>query len=101
MMSRLASSLCYKNKIIKISTFPKVLDSTKFTDETYILLSRMYDAILNDRLSEPSFKHIDRRQKFMKLLGITEHAAKRAIHIYNNPSEASERKEVDQPHQFL
>ncbi len=37
----------------------------------------------------------------MKVCGIPEHAAKRAIHMYNNPTEASENKPIGRPKRAL
>ena len=73
--------------------FPdEILDSRKFTDETYILLSRRYEVIAQDKLNDGRFRGIQLRERPAKLLGITGSAAKKAIALSKDESEPSEKK---------
>ncbi|KAI8385792.1 hypothetical protein BD560DRAFT_473075 [Blakeslea trispora] len=57
----------------------------------------MYDVIVNDKLSDPHLAGLDQRERFSKLPGISKYAARKAIHLYNNPSEDSEKQKVGRP----
>ena len=68
-----------------------ILDTRKFTTETFALLGRMVDVIVNKRLDQHNIAKLDLRQTLIELLGITDYAAQKAIAIFNGRSEPSEK----------
>ena len=57
----------------------------------------MYDVIANNKLSDPHLAGLDQRERFFKLLGTSPYAARKATHMYNNPSEVSEKQKRGRP----
>ena len=78
-----------------------ILNTRKFSPETFILLSRMVDVIVNQRLNEDKIKKLELRTALVQLLGISDHAAKKAISIFNKRSEASEKRPMGRPGRSL
>lgn len=52
----------------------------------------MYDVILNNKLPQREYQGLERRELLKKLLGITDYAAQKGIHVYNEHAEGFEKK---------
>ncbi|KAI8364598.1 hypothetical protein BD560DRAFT_448407, partial [Blakeslea trispora] len=74
-----------------------ILDTKKFTTETFTLLSRMVDVIVNKRLDDRNIAKLEPHQALIELLGITDYAAQKAINIHCERSEPSEKKHMGRP----
>ncbi|OBZ80584.1 hypothetical protein A0J61_11367 [Choanephora cucurbitarum] len=55
-----------------------ILDTRKFTTETFALLGRMVDVIVNKRLDQHNIAKLDLRQTLIELLEITDYAAQKS-----------------------
>ena len=76
-----------------------ILNSRKFTDETYEIISRVYDALSYEKLSDRHFVAMNHKDRLIEMLGITEYAADRAIKKSQGAEAVSEKKKnlwVDQ-----
>ncbi|KAG1439640.1 hypothetical protein G6F56_012227 [Rhizopus delemar] len=71
------------------------------SDDSYKILKHIYQFIHNDTLKIKKFSRMQKRELLMNVCGITEHAAKKVIHMFNNPSEASENKTIGRPRRPL
>ncbi|KAI8370984.1 hypothetical protein BD560DRAFT_468511 [Blakeslea trispora] len=74
-------------------TAEDILDTKKITTETFTLLSRMVNVILNKKLNQRNIAKLELRQALIELLGITDYAAQKAISIYYERLEPFEKNE--------
>lgn len=72
-----------------------------FSDDAYKVIMNVYETLTKATFREREFLGMQKRELLMKVCGIPEHAAKRAIHMYNNPTEASENKPIGRPKRAL
>ncbi|KAI8364969.1 hypothetical protein BD560DRAFT_436634 [Blakeslea trispora] len=82
---------------LKKCLYNRALDSTKFSDEIYILISRMYQVLIDGTLEEPHTQALDLRTRLSYILGITPHASQRANAIANGKAEGSVSRPVGRP----
>jgi hypothetical protein len=64
--------------------FEQLLSNTReFTPETYAILAKVHEHLLNNPTKESKFKGLDQREKLSMATGVSEHAARKAIELYN------------------
>ncbi|RCH91531.1 hypothetical protein CU098_003729 [Rhizopus stolonifer] len=71
------------------------------SDDSYKILKHIYQFIHNDTLKIKKISRMQKRELLMNVCDITEHAAKKVIHMFNNPPEASENKTISRPRRLL
>ena len=79
-----------------------IFNTKKNSPETFILLSRVVDVIVNVRLNEDKIKKLEIRTALVQLFGIIDPIAKKkTIYIFNKRSEASEKQPMGLPRRQL
>ncbi|KAI8334095.1 hypothetical protein EDC96DRAFT_583229 [Choanephora cucurbitarum] len=66
----------------------KTFNCSQFSDEIYKLLSHVYGIVKDYQLMKQERNH----ERFAELLNVTGYAARKAILMYNSPSEVSKKK---------
>jgi hypothetical protein len=60
--------------------FEQLLSNTReFTPETYAILAKVHEHLLNNPTKENKFKGLDQRGKLSMATGVSEHAARKAM----------------------
>jgi hypothetical protein len=49
---------------------------------------------LETKFESKKYRNLERRDLLMKVCGVSEHAARKTIHMYNHPEEAFENKPI-------
>jgi hypothetical protein len=71
------------------------------SNDVYKILTHVYGILLKTKFEDRKYRDLKKRDLLMKVCGVSEHVARKAIHMYNHPAEASEYKPVGRPRRSL
>jgi transposase len=71
------------------------------SNDVYKILTHVYGILLKTKFEDRKYRDLKKRDLLMKVCGVSEHVARKAIHMYNHPAEASEYKPAGRPRRSL